>query len=194
MTTQPGIKVVIAGESGVGKTSVLRRYCEGKYDQNSTATVGSAFFTKHVQTQNSMLTLNLWDTAGQERFQSLLPMYLRGAQVCIITTDAVNIPSVDEFSIYYYYIADQIDIESILVIAVNKIDLMVDESENLQKLKLWCKENKVPIYLVSAKLGNGIADMFNEIVLHLEEKISEMKAAESIDIVDPENGKKSCCN
>ena len=69
MTTVPVLKVVIAGDGNVGKTSLIRRYCEGKFEQSRVATIGVDFQTKLVELTGGPVKLSIWDMAGQERFQ-----------------------------------------------------------------------------------------------------------------------------
>ncbi|KAF8665779.1 hypothetical protein AX16_000226 [Volvariella volvacea WC 439] len=84
-------KIVIMGNSGVGKTSLLRRYTQNKFDpKNTTSTSGAFFVTKKVYVNGYKVRLQLWDTAGQERFRSMAPMYYRGANAALLLYDITN--------------------------------------------------------------------------------------------------------
>ena len=85
-------KLVVMGDISVGKSSLLSRYIKNTFDQFNESTIGAAFFTKHVESESGeKVNLEIWDTAGQERYNSLLPMYYRGANVIILVFD-VNAP------------------------------------------------------------------------------------------------------
>ncbi|KAI0832497.1 P-loop containing nucleoside triphosphate hydrolase protein [Trametes gibbosa] len=90
-------KIVIMGNTGVGKTSLLHRYTQGKFDpKNTTSTTGAFFVTKKVTVDGTKVRLQLWDTAGQERFRSMAPMYYRGANAALLLYDITNASSFED--------------------------------------------------------------------------------------------------
>lgn len=84
------LKVIILGESGVGKTALLHQYVNGKFIEEHKATIGADFLTKELQVDDKMVTLQIWDTAGQERFQSLGNAFYRGADACVLVYDITS--------------------------------------------------------------------------------------------------------
>ncbi|RYR36636.1 hypothetical protein Ahy_A09g041602 isoform A [Arachis hypogaea] len=84
------LKVIVLGDSGVGKTSLMNQYVHKKFSQQYKATIGADFVTKELQIDDRLVTLQIWDTAGQERFQSLGVAFYRGADCCVLVYD-VNI-------------------------------------------------------------------------------------------------------
>lgn len=89
------LKIIILGDSGVGKTSLIQRYVNKKYTQQYKATIGADFSTKEVELEDinggkATATLQIWDTAGQERFQSLGVAFYRGADCCVLVYDVTN--------------------------------------------------------------------------------------------------------
>ena len=81
------IKVVIVGDSGVGKSNIINRYCNDQFTQDRRATVGVELETKFFKVQNEVLNVSIWDTAGQERFKSITNAYYRGAHGVIVVFD-----------------------------------------------------------------------------------------------------------
>merc|ERR1711883_12435 len=82
------LKVIILGDSGVGKTSLMNQYVNRKFSNQYKATIGADFLTKDITLDdNRQVTLQIWDTAGQERFQSLGVAFYRGADACILVFD-----------------------------------------------------------------------------------------------------------
>lgn len=85
------LKIIILGESGVGKTAILNKYVNGKFIEEHKATIGADFMTKDIlNDEKNNITLQMWDTAGQERFQSLGFSFYRGADACILVYDITN--------------------------------------------------------------------------------------------------------
>lgn len=78
------LKVIILGDSGVGKTSLMNQYVNKKFSNQYKATIGADFLTKEVIVDDRIVTMQIWDTAGQERFQSLGVAFYRGADCCVL--------------------------------------------------------------------------------------------------------------
>ena len=86
------LKVIILGDSGVGKTSLMNQYVNKKFSNQYKATIGADFLTKEVMVDDRLVTMQIWDTAGQERFQSLGVAFYRGADCCVLVYD-VTMPN-----------------------------------------------------------------------------------------------------
>jgi Ras-related protein Rab-7A len=94
------LKVIILGDSGVGKTSLMNQYVSNRFSEQYKATIGADFLTKEVMIDDKLVTLQIWDTAGQERFQSLGVAFFRGADACILVydmTDGKTFESLDKW-------------------------------------------------------------------------------------------------
>merc|ERR1712188_167592 len=87
------LKVIILGDSGVGKTSLMNQYVNKKFSNQYKATIGADFLTKEVMVDDRLVTMQIWDTAGQERFQSLGLAFYRGADCCVLVYDITNAES-----------------------------------------------------------------------------------------------------
>lgn len=96
-------KVILLGESGIGKSCLIKRFCQNEFDQNSQATVGSSFNSKtiHFKT-NESLQMNVWDTAGQESYRSLNKIFYRDAKIVLLVYDITNLASYNEMRNYWY--------------------------------------------------------------------------------------------
>ena len=84
------LKIIVIGDSGVGKTCLLNRFVKEQFSQLYKATIGADFLSKEVVIDEKHVSLQLWDTAGQERFQSLGMAFYRGADACILVFDITN--------------------------------------------------------------------------------------------------------
>merc|ERR1711907_196636 len=90
------LKVIILGDSGVGKTSLMNQFVNRKFSNAYKATIGADFLTKEVMLEDKLVTMQIWDTAGQERFQSLGVAFYRGADACVLVYDITNQKSFEQ--------------------------------------------------------------------------------------------------
>lgn len=135
------LKIIILGDSGVGKTSLMQQYVSHKFDSRYKATIGADFLTKDIEVNGQTITLQIWDTAGQERFQSLGSAFYRGADACILVFDVTQQDSfahvgswLEEFSIQ----AGRRD----CVLIGNKTDLEERRQVASKTVQAWCgKQN-----------------------------------------------------
>jgi len=84
------LKIIILGESGVGKKAILHQFVHKRFIEEHKATIGADFSTKEIVFDDKVITLQIWDTAGQERFQSLGNAFYRGADACVLVYDVTN--------------------------------------------------------------------------------------------------------
>ncbi|EMD40669.1 hypothetical protein CERSUDRAFT_111251 [Gelatoporia subvermispora B] len=117
-------KIVIMGNTGVGKTSLLHRYTQNRFDpKNTTSTTGAFFVTKKVHVDGTKVRLQLWDTAGQERFRSMAPMYYRGANAALLLYDITNVSSFDDIRGWLEELKKNCSPDLIIYIVGSKADL-----------------------------------------------------------------------
>jgi small GTP-binding protein len=117
-------KIVVMGNTGVGKTSVLHRYTQNKFDpRNTTSTTGAFFVTKKVFVGGLKVRLQLWDTAGQERFRSMAPMYYRGANAALLLYDITNASTFDDIRGWLEELKKNCPSDLIIYIVGSKADL-----------------------------------------------------------------------
>lgn len=152
------LKIIILGDSGVGKTSLMHQYVNHKFDSRYKATIGADFLTKDVEVNGRVVTLQIWDTAGQERFQSLGSAFYRGADACILVFDVTQQESfahvgswLEEFSIQ----AGRCD--SVLV--GNKTDLEERRQVASKTVQAWCaKQNAEAANSANGGAGGAAGD------------------------------------
>ena len=162
-------KILILGESNVGKTSILLRYINDTFDESAISTCGVDVKCKYVSFDNKKIKMNIWDTAGQERFRGLAKNYFRGAHGFIFVYDITNKESFDKLKGWMKDAKEKIqDDESFKMIIVgNKKDCENKRKIEFQRLKEFGEENKVMYIEVSAKTGEGVDQLFNDFVHEL---------------------------
>ncbi|KAA1465979.1 ras-domain-containing protein [Dentipellis sp. KUC8613] len=132
-------KIVVMGNTGVGKTSLLQRYTQNKFDpKNTTSTTGAFFVTKKVYVNGLKVRLQLWDTAGQERFRSMAPMYYRGANAALLLYDITSVVSFEDVRGWLEELKKNCPTDLIIYIVGSKADLTQHRqvSSDLARLSL----------------------------------------------------------
>lgn len=158
------LKVVLVGDTKVGKSCILSRLVQGTFDRNMPATIGAAFLTKVITTSNGPVRLQLWDTAGQEKFRSLAPMYYRSSAVAVLVYDVTSKQSLEGLEDWAAEIADKAPHNIKLVVVGNKIDMTEERCVSQAAGQEFVKKlNAVRHYETSAKTGEGINEVFNDI-------------------------------
>lgn len=158
------LKILIIGESGVGKSSLLLRFTDDTFDPEQSATIGVDFKVKTLQVDGNRAKLAIWDTAGQERFRTLTPSYYRGAQGCILVYDVSSKQSfakLDNWLSELETFATKHEIVKMLV--GNKIDKDKREVTREEGLKFARKHHMLFIE-ASAKTREGVQCAFEELV------------------------------
>lgn len=169
-------KIVLLGESSVGKSSIVERLQTNVFNDKKSSTIGAAFINKKIvmATVNDIPTkivnLQIWDTAGQERFHNLTPLYYRNANLAIVVYDVSNFESLTKAR---YWITQLIDFADIKIVLVgNKIDLnkKIDEEE-LKRLENDYSYKILGKFQTSAKTGLGIKEMFEYITENVDDEL-----------------------
>lgn len=176
----PPYKIVLLGDSSVGKTSLVHRFTTNRFDTHTPNTIGAAFITNEFsphENHERKVKLEIWDTAGQERYRSLTPMYYRNARVALVCFDLSKFEST--FNTAKYWI-QQLELnnssdsrEKIEIRLVGtKRDLVstIDDATKDQVNKLITEQsNVVKFHETSSKEGTGIESLFEAIVTNIEE-------------------------
>lgn len=201
------MKVIILGDSGVGKTSLMHQYVQKKFTKEYKATIGADFLTKEIEIDDKKVTMQIWDTAGQERFQSLGVAFYRGADCCVLVYDVNSVKTFedldhwrDEFLLQAGF-SDNGENFPFIVLG-NKID--VDEGRSRvvleKKAKQWCStKGNIPHFDTSAKDDVNVEAAFTTIAKAAlrNEKQEDFYVPDAVDVNTTAAPKKStsmgCC-
>lgn len=188
------IKIVLAGESSVGKTCVVERVLKNNFIDDQSSTLGVLYSTLEDEIDGKNVIYQIWDTAGQENYRGMAPMYFNGshAALCVFSvTDRESFDSIDEWVESIHQRADE---QLIIFLIGNKIDLTdkreVSEAEGLEKAKSY----GAIYYEVSAKTGEGFDNFLYQIgkeFLSQKEARQRKKAAENENSNQKEENKNS---
>merc|ERR1712010_401852 len=173
------IKVIILGDSSVGKTSLMNMYVNRKFNNQYKATIGADFLTKEVLVNHNgdqrLVTMQIWDTAGQERFQSLGVAFYRGADACILVFDVTTKKSFDALDTW----RDEFLVQASptnpndfpFVVLGNKIDLKESRVVTMKEAKQYCIQRNIvsdsqPMYWeTSAKTKECVDQAFFQVAM-----------------------------
>lgn len=165
--TKSQLKVIVLGDSGVGKTSLLNRFVTEEFSQTYKATIGADFMRKEIVIDDKHVSLQLWDTAGQERFQSLGSSFYRGADACILVYDITLQKSFDSIISWKQEFLSQCGPNNPetfpFMVVGNKCDLEPDRAVSLAKSNQWARDQDLPLIEASAKDNIRIEEIFVEI-------------------------------
>ena len=153
-------KVIVVGDSGVGKTSIISRYLD-KFNVNERSTIGASYSTKLQEIGKYTISFDIWDTAGQERFRSVNSMFYKEAYACIFVYDITNVESFNSIKTYWYdSVKDNSIPEIIFTVVGNKSDLYIKEKVKVKEVKEYCKEINASFFETSALENKSIDDIF----------------------------------
>ena len=160
-------KLLLIGESNVGKTSIILRYVENEFKRFGISTLGVDVKYKFVSLDNIKIRLDIWDTAGQERFRGLAKNYFRGAHAFILVYDITDKDSFYKLKGWINDAKEKIENEYKMFVVGNKKDCSNERKIEFEALKEFSKKYDVSFLEVSAKTGEGIEELFNIVVEEL---------------------------
>lgn len=161
-------KILMAGEGGAGKTSLLRRYVESKFDESTVLTVGVDFYIKELEfNSDAECTLQLWDFSGQVRFRHLLGNYVMGARAALLLIDLTRMPKMDDLVEWVNIVRTHDAVLPILLVGT-KYDLKeyiaIDDKFMLNIMNTF---NMAGYIKTSSKTGHNVNKVFRVIAKRL---------------------------
>jgi Ras-related protein Rab-7A len=172
------MKVLILGDSGVGKTSVLNQFVMREFSPNYRATIGADFTSRQMEVGESFLTLQIWDTAGQERFRSLAPSFYRGTEICVFIYDITSEPSFLSIESWYELFRQQCDpirANFPFLLLGNKLDMTKNRVITIERAAELARSHNFLFFEVSAKSCDNMADAFEAVVRRALEATSVIR-------------------
>lgn len=190
-------KVVFVGDSGVGKSSFIHRFCNDQFNPTFSATIGVDFQVKSIVMEGQVIVLQLWDTAGQERFRSITKQYFRKADGVILMYDVTTEATFTNVRNWITSIQEGVEEGTALVLVGNKTDLIEEQDRRAVKVKDGNKlaaEYDASFFEVSAKSGTKVKECMESLARILKEKEDD-EIEKALHLEDGVKKKKGgCCS
>ena len=201
-------KLIIVGDTGVGKTNIIGKYIADSFNENTKSTVGVEFFTKSFKINEDFIKLEIWDTAGQERYKSITSAYYKGSNGALLVYDITRTATFDDIEKWINEVKDVVEGELKFVLVGNKCDLENERKVETETALAKAQKLKMPLIETSAFNSTNIQKVFKIILIDIyknfkkekKEKTDKKNLNEGIKI-DIEEGKQkkdkkeggSCC-
>ena len=168
-------KIIIIGDTCVGKTNILARYIKDEFRENSKSTVGVEFGTKYLTVKGIGAKIQIWDTAGQERYRSITSSYFRGSHGCFIVYDITNEISFEHVDRWYETTKRESTQDISIVLVGNKCDLENERKISKEKGEEKAKTLNCPFFETSALSKIKIEDIFTEMINNIYDRTGGAK-------------------
>ena len=167
-------KIVLIGDTSVGKTNILSKYLKGEFDPKSKSTVGVEFGVKNFKIENNIVKVQIWDTAGEERYRSITNAYYKGAKGSLLVYDITNKKSFENVEKWISDLKANADEDISMILLGNKTDLedkrVVSTEEGKNKAEFY----NLTFMETSALNGNNIQEAFNELIMDVYKRNHEL--------------------
>ena len=200
------IKIILVGESGVGKTCIIYRYINGEFNEDTMTTISLSSTEKTItlkDPKNSKIKIDIWDTCGQEKYRHLVNIFFKEAKVVILVYDSTSRKSFNDMKNYWYNkVKESAQEDLVFAVAANKLDLFDKQQVTEEEGKKFAEEINAIFEITSAYNGVGIDELFEKIGMKLvgleeNENNNEDKKQNILlikeDITKNTNNNKICC-
>ncbi|KAK2952083.1 putative GTP-binding protein yptV5 [Blattamonas nauphoetae] len=193
------LKVIVLGDSGVGKTSLINQFAQHKFSEQYKVTIGADFLTKEVIVDGRQVTMQIWDTAGLERFQSLGVAFYRGSDACILVYDVTankTFENLESWKDEFLFQGSPTDPENFpFIVLGNKSDLEDQRTVPTKRAEGWCQsKGNLLFYETSAKDNSNVEEAFMEIarIALRREPQEDPEVKDTVDVDTKQTDDKKC--
>jgi len=194
-------KLILIGDSAVGKTNILSKFLEDRFDKDSKATVGVEFGTKNFEIDNLIVKAQIWDTAGQERYRSITSAYYKGAKGCLIVYDITRKATFESVDRWIADVKGSSDNKLSIILLGNKCDDENERKVSREEGEEKAKYHNVAFLETSALNGTNIEKAFQELINDVyhnnkgdfKKDVNLLLDDKGMDISEPKKEEKGCC-
>ena len=204
MTAKYIIKILTLGDTQVGKSSIVLRYTEDKFDDNQFSTIGIDYKTKYMKMDDSSVKVLIWDTAGQEKFRNIAKQYYKGANGVLLIYDICSRKTFERVEFWLKELKENNRIDELFICLVgNKSDLEDKREISIEEGEKYAIDNNILFLEVSAKSGKGITDLFKKVIkgaldkvytkIEKEEGEEKVRLSSFLEKIDVKEKHRRCC-
>ena len=187
-------KILLLGDSSVGKTCILTRYSDNTFQEDHMATIGLDFKVKNVNLDGKIVKVQIWDTAGQDRFKSVTKNYYKGAHGIILIYDVTNKKTFDNVKNWVDIIKEEVSEKVTVILVGNKIDNFDNRKVSTEEGQAIANEYGLQFYETSAKTGDNIDRTFNDLIKKVVEIFGKYEEkGQKLGNNNKKSKKKGCC-
>lgn len=168
-------RVVVVGDSAVGKTSLLNQLIDSNFNPFEQSTVGANYQLYVEEIDGQKVEMQIWDTAGQEKFRSLAPIYFRNSTAAVAVYDQTSRPSFEHLDTWIKTFTEIAGTDTVVTIAGNKCDLFESIEVPFDEAKEWATSRGFNIGSTSARSGSGVKQLFSDLAKELVKMSSSNK-------------------
>ena len=199
------LKIVVVGDSGVGKTNLIKRFISNEFSENFKATIGVEFMSKTYRINKHLFKVEIWDTAGQERYKSITAVYYKGAKGALVVYDTTDKSTFDNIDKWMLEIKDKTSKDIKLMIIGNKIDLKDEREVKNEEAMKKAESLRIPLMEASALDSTNVKEAFYDLLKEIHRDIKEnltipenkyLNEKKGIDLntnINSEKKKSKCC-
>jgi len=202
-------KVVLIGDSGVGKSNLLSRFTRNEFNLESKSTIGVEFATRSIQVDGKTIKAQIWDTAGQERYRAITSAYYRGAVGALLVYDIAKHLTYENVERWLRELRDHADTNIVVMLVGNKSDLRHLRAVPTDESKAFAEKNTLSFIETSALDSTNVETAFHNILTEIYRIVSQKQITEGAGEGDKPGGsqtinlaptvpdtkdKKQCCN
>jgi small GTP-binding protein len=198
MSKEYDAKLILVGETNVGKTSLLRQYVDHLFSEEKVTTIGYDTMHKELELPEGKISLQIWDTCGQEQFRTVNQLFVKNSKMALLVYDITNYKTFEELKNFWYsYVTSAVGKNIIFGIAGNKSDLYENEQVKVSDAQQFANEIGAIFKETTAKNHDAITALIEEMSIKFIQQIGEENKNENNKIVisNTKNKKKEgCCN
>lgn len=170
-------KVVLIGDSGVGKSNLLSRFTRNEFSLESKSTIGVEFATRSIQVDGKTIKAQIWDTAGQERYRAITSAYYRGAVGALLVYDITKHTTFENVSRWLKELRDHADANITIMLVGNKCDLKHLRSVDTQEAQQFCEQEGLSLIETSALDATNVDTAFQRILTEIYRLVAKKTLA-----------------
>merc|ERR1712151_597467 len=166
-------KIVLIGDSGVGKSNLLSRFTRNEFNLESKSTIGVEFATRSIHVDNRTIKAQIWDTAGQERYRAITSAYYRGAVGALLTYDIAKHLTYENVERWLKELRDHADANIVIMLVGNKSDLRHLRAVPTEEAKSYAERNNLSFIETSALDSTNVEQAFTDILTSIYKIVSQ---------------------